>query len=282
MLALLDAIRAELGPQAVLLSVRRVPLDPLAGMDAGSVLEGAAAVDPDAVAQQESAPTGTYDRPVMPSAPRAAETRLGSKSVTSQERDRAGAAVWLLVGAPGSGKTVASAKVAAWLRSQQSQPVGLLSTDACNSRQEPALRMHARKLGMPWTAAQSASELHEKVLSWNGRGPLVVDTPGVDGTQVASLRSVKAALEQTGARIETHLVLNAAAPAAEHTRLWKAFAPVGCGQTLLTHLDRTEDGADLVARLLSSKIGISFLGMGPKIPDDLILATPERLLQVFA
>ena len=345
LLALMETVRAEMGPMAVLLSVRRIE------MPEGTVLEGAAAVDrealptanPEASLQAPPAPATPAVPPVNPTPPKLPPVRPEPApptfertlpremvdvppvrkrqkpekrypdSIASSLSLKAGA--WLkrsasglfggstnrlprkpspakrtspplimLVGPTGSGKTTMAAKVAAYLRNREELPTGLVTTDVGNSSGVLRLRESAQRLRMPMAAAQSASELRDILQRWGGRGPLVMDTPGLAAEATETVRTLVDWLRSWIPNVETHLVLDVDRPCDQGICELNSFREAGCQKVMLTRMDRRSevDGEGMISQVMAARLPISFLGTGTRVPQDIAIPTPERLMMAWA
>jgi flagellar biosynthesis GTPase FlhF len=310
LLELMEAVRSEMGPLAVLISVRRIELP-----SAETVLEGAAAIDREALppVKPTPEPAANTDRhaappvrpaPIRPHAPEPAArpshtSRIGSwlrhstqsllkpsNGLRTESNRLPASPLLVLVGPLGSGKTAMAAKIATYLRNREELPIGLITTDLSNTNGALRLRDYAERLHIPMTAAQSASELREAIQRWGNRGPLVLDTPGLVPEATETVKTLLDWLRTWIPSIETHLVLNIGDSSEHLTDDLDSFRRVGCQKLILTHMDRRAkrdaDTDKTMARVLSSKIPISFLGTGTRVPEDLAIPTRGRLMPCLA
>ncbi|WP_297056952.1 hypothetical protein [Thermosulfurimonas sp.] len=176
----------------------------------------------------------------------------------------------IFVGPAGAGKTSSIFKIAAWFRYHRGEAVRVLSLD----RHRVGALQEARRLGdlleIP-VDTEVPDPLSEETY-------LLVDTPGWGGRfGPEDLREI---LEKIP-RARVQLVLKAT----EHPLVWKHFLeqcmdfPVE--GVVLTHADRIYCGLSLGFLLEENLPGISFVSLGPRIPEDLARATEEVLEKTF-
>ena len=299
----LNAAKAELGPQALVLSTAVVHASGLRGLVGGELVEVTAAVErrlsdrrqkvsperPAETAGDEIAArlTASGLEPALARAIAAAQPEDRRRHATAASLEDTVAAhltalvandddyapVEVFVGPPGAGKTTTIAKIAAHARASQGRRLGLVAADGYRVGAVEQLRLYANILGAPIAVARTASELEHAVDSV--KGPVLLDTPGRSpGDDIARDIFARAARVR-GAR--THLVLPASIPPSLARRTLERFGDARPSRIVVTKLDEVESLAPLVGVLQESGLPISFLGTGQRVPEDLHRATPTAL-----
>jgi len=255
---LLELVKNELSPHAVLLSVRRLPADE--GQDCPGLLEGTAAFDPEArTLVQPEAPRS------LPAQPMDAYRPLQIPSEHPETLPK----LVLLAGPKGHGKTASAAKLAAYLGAQAQRPVALLAIEADSLTASGTLGSYARTLGLPMIATRTAPDLLKALTTWSARGPVVIDTPGLPAGNGGRLSVVIDLLRQQGHEPQVHLVLRADTPASQVPSTLREFAPLGLDRILLTNLDRCRSAENVMEAVRHSGLSLSYLGTGTRVPEDL-------------
>jgi len=142
----------------------------------------------------------------------------------------------LLAGPPGSGKTLAAAKLAA-RGVIGGIAVRLISTDTQSAGALEQLKAFARPLGLEVEGADGAVGL-ATLLTAKPAAPqslVIIDTQGInpfDRTELANLGA-----QIVSVRADPVLVLGAGGDARESGEIAQAFARVGCSRLLATRLD---------------------------------------------
>ena len=187
-----------------------------------------------------------------------------------------------LIGPTGVGKTTTLAKLAASLalRSAGAPPprVGLLTTDTFRIAAVEQLARYAEILTVPFRAVREPGEIAD-ALAGAACDVWLLDTAGRSPTDAARLAELAPFLEAF-APDETHLVLAAPTAPAAQLAAYEQFARLRPTRLLVTKLDEaTQFGAllDLAAR---SRLPVSYCTAGQHVPDDLEVATAERLVSL--
>jgi flagellar biosynthesis protein FlhF len=183
----------------------------------------------------------------------------------------------VLVGPCGAGKTTTAVKLAAAEALRGGRKVGLLTLDDHRIGAVEQMRIYASILGVPVAVATSAAEAREALQAFEAMDRLIVDTPGVGPDEAQRRGELRQVLEPLKAK-EVHLVLNACTREKDLLRViesWRAF-PVS--RLAFTRLDEAGVCGHLLNLLLRTRLPLSFLGSGPKIPEDGVHRPLERLL----
>ncbi len=304
----LARVREELGPDALVLSTEMVQARGWRGMMGGREVEIAAAVEHEVSevrpARQELRQPVADTVPetlsglaarlesvgFAPELARGIKPAAGTKVRQGATADavRRAVAEWVIpfvaaddsysaievfVGPPGAGKTTTVAKIAAQERARRGARLRLVSADGFRVGAVEQLRLYADIIGAPFAAARSAVDLDRALAA--GSGPVLVDTAGRSPKDGAA-RELLAVLQ--GARgVRTHLVVPAASSAREVARLLALHADAKLDRIVLTKVDEAESAAPLASVLRDAGLPVSYLGIGQRVPDDLLRATPAHL-----
>ncbi len=300
----LGAARAELGPDALVLSTGAVHASGLRGLLGGQLVEVTAAIEragvsvlrqqePDARTPEGGAGeiaarlTASGMEPALARAIASAhpedrrratnavalEDTVAAHLATLAAADSEMAPFEVFVGPPGAGKTTTIAKIAARARTHGGRRLGLVAADGYRVGAVEQLRLYANILGTPLAVARSGDELDEAVRLVTH--PLLLDTPGRSPNDGVA-RDIFARLGRLrGAR--THLVIPAGYSAAQARRTIERFADARPSRVVITKLDETDSLAPLVGVLQEYALPISFVGTGQRVPEDLERATPPAI-----
>jgi flagellar biosynthesis protein FlhF len=184
-----------------------------------------------------------------------------------------------MVGPTGVGKTTLVAKLAArWVMRHGARDIALISADAVRIGAQEQIHTLGRLLGAPAYAIEGIGELPALLESIGQRRLVLIDTAGLS-PRAARLGEELAALAQASPRMQTTLVLSAAAQAGAIEEAVERFAPAKAASCVLTKLDEATSLGGAVSMLIRSRLPVAYLSDGQRIPEDLM---PARAHQIIA
>jgi flagellar biosynthesis protein FlhF len=304
----LEAVKADLGLDALVLSTRMVAASGPRGWFGAREVEITAAADPAVVSekrQEEPAPRPTaraHGDAVSEIAARLeaggvdpllardlatahpAKRRRGggvqalhatlSAQLTPLVAD-AGAepAMAAFIGPPGAGKTTTIAKIAAQERARHGRRLALVAADGFRVGAVEQLRLYADIIGSRFTVARTADELD--LALGDTRGPLLIDTAGRSPSDDAARDTFRVLAGRTDVR--THLVLPAGTSPSDARRVFDRFEEARPTRVVLTRLDEVQSIGPLLRVLRDRQIPLSYFGTGQDVPEHLQRVTPALL-----
>jgi flagellar biosynthesis protein FlhF len=182
-----------------------------------------------------------------------------------------------LVGPHGSGKTTVAAKLAVqW--SESDSPPEALAADFDASGQ--TARLAALMMKPTISAAFSPDSLIRMVRERDDRGlRTIIDGPPFNPLDTGDMDRLTALISR--ANIEPVLVLAADGNPMDMEDNARAFAQVGCRRVILTRLDAVRRRGGAIAAISSSRLSIAQLGMTPSVGGGLVPATSERIARLL-
>lgn len=185
-----------------------------------------------------------------------------------------------LVGPTGAGKTTTAAKLAAHLHLEAGWRVALLSADTFRVGGVEQLEAYARLLGLPFEVTPTPGALERALARRTETDVVLLDTSGRghrDRRRMGDLEAfLGAARAAVGEALEVHLVLGAPTRRAEVDAILAAYRPVA-GRLLLTKLDECEAMPEALQAAAATGMPLSYCCAGQSVPQDLVLAWPDRL-----
>lgn len=271
-------VRAELGVDALILSTRRVG----DGVEITAALEAAAAPAPVAMDSAREAALSWHGVP----APLArgllrgsfAEALRGSFGFAPLPL-APGEPPLLLVGPPGSGKTLTAAKLAARLVLAGHTPL-VITTDGKRAGATEQLAAFTRLLGLQLVVAHTPVTVARALARRQGAAPVILDGPGSNPFDPAQRDELAALAASSGAR--TALVLPAGLCPAEAGELAASYAETGASLLVATRLDLARRLGGVLAAADAGGLALTEGGTGPGASDGLVTLSPESLAERLA
>lgn len=192
--------------------------------------------------------------------------------------DRVPARPIMLVGPPGAGKTIATAKLMMRARSAE-RPFAGVTTDTRRAGGVEQLQAFTAILGADLTPADTPAALAAAVQA-AGDKEVYIDTAGVNPYDDDELEGLRA-LVRAG-RAEPLLVLPAGGDAMEAADIARAFASVGARRMIATRLDMTRRFGGLLAAAAAGKMAFADVGISPFVADGLAAVNPVALARLLA
>lgn len=280
MAAAMRLVRGELGPDAMILSSRRVAdgMEVTAGLEPGD--EPAALPPKRVVVPPDAAPriaaldyhgaSATLRRKLSAGAlPFALATVLRFAALPLG----AGSAPLLLVGPPGAGKTLSTVRLATRLVMAGTMPM-VITADGQRAGATEQLAAFTRVLGLNLLVASQPAALHKALARRHDAAPVLIDAPGADLFDPARRRAIAELIEATGARLA--LVLPAGMDPAEAADIAAAHAALGADLLIATKLDVARRIGSVLAAA-EAGLACAEAGIGPGAADGMVPLTPDLL-----
>jgi flagellar biosynthesis protein FlhF len=110
---------------------------------------------------------------------------------------------------------------------------------------------------------------------------ILIDTPGLARADLEDCREL-AQMIGSDPEIDTHLVLPASMKADDLARQVDLFREFRPRKLIFTRMDETSHYGSLLSLAARTRLEVSFLAQGQRIPDDLEAATKEGLVKLLA
>ena len=204
---------------------------------------------------------------------------LARRIETTGERWMDGGGVVALVGATGVGKTTLIAKMAArWVLRHGARDIALVTTDSVRIGAQEQAHTLGRLLGVPAFAVDGAAELTGVLDHLAEKRLVLIDTAGLSPRD-ARLADELSTLASASKRMETTLVLSAAAQAGALEEAVHHFAAARPATCMLTKLDEATSLGGAVSTLIRARLPVTYVSEGQRVPEDL---SPARAHQLIA
>lgn len=191
--------------------------------------------------------------------------------------EQAGGNRLLMVGPPGSGKTVTCAKIAAAC-ALQNRPVRLISTDTERPGAWQRLAALSEILNLPVSPAGRRRDI-ENLIAEDPNILTLIDTPGINPLDGEDLDRLNALADMDS--LTPILVMAAGGEpldSAEHATL---FAPLGVRRLLATRLDTTRRYGSLLSAAHAGRLSFAAATFGPAIGGGFASLNPMSLARLM-
>jgi flagellar biosynthesis protein FlhF len=184
------------------------------------------------------------------------------------------------VGPTGVGKTTTIAKLAAAKALSERQRVALITLDTYRIAAAEQLKVYGNIIGTPVLVASDRTELHRALRETGDYDVVFIDTAGRCHRSPEPMRELQGffSLPQP---LEIHLVLSATTREEEAEEMIRQFSLLPLHSLLFTKLDESGSLGGLLNLLLRTAKPVSYLTTGQRVPEDVEVATPERMVDLF-
>ena len=185
-----------------------------------------------------------------------------------------------LVGPTGVGKTTTVAKLASEQHLKYRRPVGLITIDTFRIAAVEQLKVYAKIMGLPITVVTGKVDLERAIAEFAGHDVIFVDTGGRsqrDDLQMAQL------YEMFGGEhpIEIYLTISATTKDTDQIEITRRFGQIPLAGVVYTKLDESTVFGPIFNHSIRFKSPIAYLTTGQKVPEDIEVATKERLVDLL-
>jgi len=192
--------------------------------------------------------------------------------------------VMMLVGPTGVGKTTTIAKLAARYAYLLDRPykVALLNLDSYKVGAIEQLEHYADIMQIEHISVSSVEEFKERLESLEGYDVILVDTAGMSPYDTHKfIKTIEFVNSDTVRNMEVNLVLAATVKYEDMEDIYKNFSFLNLDSVLISKFDETKHFGTLLNFMLLYKLPMSYFSVGQEVPDDLLRANKEYLLEHF-
>ena len=185
-----------------------------------------------------------------------------------------------LIGPTGVGKTTTAAKICSEQILQYKRKVALITVDTMRIAAVEQLRAYAKVINVPLSIVSDKVELDRAISSYADYDVIVIDTGGCsqrDETQMFELRDI---FDERG-RLHNILVLSATTKDSDTNEITRKFGSMPLDSIIFTKLDESSYYGSIFNHAIRFKKPVSYLTTGQNVPEDIELATKERLVDLL-
>lgn len=190
-----------------------------------------------------------------------------------------GTKIIAMVGPTGVGKTTTIAKLATILSLSKKKQLGLITADTYRIAAPEQIKIYAEILNIPIRVVYNMEDMKTAIESFNGLDYILIDTAGrshKDKYKIQELRDVLSVYSP----LNIHLVLSANMCYRNMCDVVEKFQPLSFNYLLFTKLDETSVYGNILGLVFKQKVGVSYLTFGQSVPEDIEIASPEKLIKL--
>lgn len=192
--------------------------------------------------------------------------------------------VMMLVGPTGTGKTTTIAKLAARYAYLMERPykVALLNLDSYKVGAFEQLAHYAEVMQIEHITVEDINAFKDALEHLEEYDVVLVDTAGMSPYDTQKfIRTVEYVNSGMNKDFEVNLVLPATVKYEDMEDIYKNFSFLNLESVIITKFDETKHLGTLLNFMLLYNIPMSYFSVGQEVPDDLLTASKEYLLERF-
>jgi len=192
--------------------------------------------------------------------------------------------IMMLVGPTGVGKTTTIAKLAARYAYLLDKPykVALLNLDSYKVGAYEQLAHYADIMQIEHVTVDSVEGFMKGLEDLSEYDVILVDTAGMSPYDTQKfIKTVEYVQSDMPRKIEVNLVLSATVKYEDMNDIYNNFAFLDLSSVIVSKFDETKHFGTLLNFMLLYKVPMSYFSIGQEVPDDLLLASKEYLLERF-
>ncbi|HZG15097.1 MAG TPA: flagellar biosynthesis protein FlhF [Candidatus Bathyarchaeia archaeon] len=183
-------------------------------------------------------------------------------------------------GPTGVGKTTTIAKLAAECMLKEKRKVGFITSDTFRIAAVEQLRTYANILNVPMEVVFSPGEIGQALEKLRHCDLILVDTAGRNYRNDEYVTAIKELLDYGETSVH-YLVLSLTAKYSDMQAIASNFCDIPNARAIFTKADETKAYGPILNIVDRYKLALSYITTGQNVPDDIVLATPERVTKMI-
>ncbi len=188
--------------------------------------------------------------------------------------------VFFVVGPTGVGKTTTMAKLAANFSRLQKARVIMITADTFRVAAIPQLKAFGEILGLPVEVAYKPQQLADLVQASSHYDLIMVDTPGRSQRATREVNELNDYLAVVP-RKTVHLAISAGTQYQDMKKIVETFGMMALNGFIFTKTDETMSLGPAYTLACETGIPMSYLTTGQKVPEDIEIASAERVIDMM-
>ncbi len=180
----------------------------------------------------------------------------------------------MMIGAPGAGKTLAAAKLAA-RGAMNGLRLGVVTCDTVRAGGVAQLESFTRLLNVDLKTASSPKDLQYILNDLSGVEQVIIDTAAINPFDKKDVRSLARLIGVGG--VEPYAVMPGGMDAEESAEMARIFASIGVESLIPTRIDMARRLGGILSAAHQGALSISDASNTPKVADGLMDMSPKSL-----
>ena len=192
--------------------------------------------------------------------------------------------IMMIVGPTGVGKTTTVAKLAARYAFLLDKPykVALVNLDTFKVGAIEQLDHYANMMHLKHVVVDDVDDFKETLESLEGYDIVLVDTAGMSPYDTEKfIQTVEFVRSDSPKKIEVNLLLPATVKYEDMEDIYQNFSFLNLSSLIISKFDETKHFGTLLNFMLLYNMPMSYFANGQEVPDDLLVADKEYLLEQF-
>ena len=186
----------------------------------------------------------------------------------------------VFVGPSGVGKTTTVAKLAFAHALRMKDRVALITLDNYRIAAVEQLKIYAKIIGISIEVASTGKEFKKCLNRLKDKDLILIDTPGISQKDEYQFNELRNFFDKVR-HIETHLLLSATTKENDLIDILARFKVFPISKLLFTKLDESTSYGNMLNPLIQSKIPVSYFTNGQQVPEDIEIATLNKLADLM-
>jgi flagellar biosynthesis protein FlhF len=190
----------------------------------------------------------------------------------------------MFVGPTGVGKTTTIAKLAARYAYKMgtNYKVGIITLDSFRVGAIEQLKAYTNIMRLPLEIVKKPEELNEAISRLRDCHYILIDTAGGSQYDIDKIDAINQyQMQLTEIPIEKMLVLPSNVKSTDLQEIYNSYSQLHINNLIFTKLDETRSYGNLISFAHKTKKSICYLSIGQNVPDDLIEADANYIIECF-
>ena len=189
--------------------------------------------------------------------------------------------IMMLVGPTGVGKTTTLAKLAARFAygNEKRYKTGIITLDTYRIGAVEQLFQYAKMMKLPILDVIEVEDFQNAIKQLNYCDVILIDTTGNSQYDKEKLERLDKFLKHSGAKIDVNLVLSAGSKIEDLMEIYNGFSFLDIDTLIITKFDETKIFGNVFSLIYETNTPVSYFSVGQEVPDDLVEAKSEFLVE---